>query len=118
MQKSKYEVIRAGGTVAYKAVTTSKNTEEMVEIIKKRFLGLGFNFKIVQKTGGEETCVFSNMVYKGGHKPNVSVFDTYTQKVHESINDCSIKTGVSRSIISKSINYNFKKGRFIKHIEK
>ena len=119
MQKAKYEVVHGNKDVRYTAITTTRNVEDMVSILRDRFDVCGFPYKIIQTIGGERNEVYNN------HKPTriptrpikpskkyIKIVDSQTNILYPHISAAARDTGLCRMSIYRAIkrkehNYRF-----------
>lgn len=63
MTKAKYQVWRAKD-LRYSCVTTTRNTEDMINVLSYRFLQLSIPFKIIKIQDGKSKVVYDNFKKK------------------------------------------------------
>lgn len=114
MIKTKYE-ITTGRKVMYSCVTTTRNCEDMINILSKRFDNNGFPYRIVQTQDDVKNIVhdnFSRPVPKEKHKlqdyrrKGRPVIDNETGQVYQSMTKLAGELRMYREVLKRLLEKN------------
>ena len=116
MEKARYEVTQAGHLI-YFCVNSTRNTENMIDVLRDRFDQKRVTYKIHQTVKGFTWVIYDNYVKinkssrvrgkKWVHPKTIMVIDNETGVIYESISECAIyldlhKMDVYRQVVKKS----------------
>lgn len=119
--KAKYEVT-VGTHVVYSCVTTTRNTEDMLTILRERYEGHPLSIRIWQTQDGERTVIWDNLViYQPrnksprklrGKQKYTPIIDNQTGKIYKSLSQAEIHTGIFKTELKRRIEKNIPNYRY------
>jgi len=120
MAKAKYEVT-VGTHVVYSCVTTTRNVEDMLTILRGRYESKPFSIRIWQTQDGERKVIWDNLsLYQPlkkrgkqrGKQKYTPILDNTTGVIYKSLSQAEIHTGIFKTELKRRIEKNIPNYRY------
>jgi len=120
MKKAKYEVLR-GSKVIYTCITTTRNSEDIINILNDRFGSHEFKYRIKQTIEGVDRVLYDNFIKPIPKEKQISrdwrrkarpILDNKTGKIIPSMTQLAKELGIKQMEVQRRLQKKIPNDRY------